>query len=154
MPKKSNLIIIMKNNQSIDTEFQLERIRMGIFNILYRISRIVPGGGSMLRIIYSCDIPRHAKIAKSVSFQHRALGVVIHPDAEIGENQHHVTICVNKGTKGVPKLGANVFIGPYAMILGDIKIGDNATIGAGTLVMKDIEAGATYTGNTKMIRRR
>ena len=24
----------------------------------------------MLRIIYSCDIPRHAKIAKSVSFQH------------------------------------------------------------------------------------
>lgn len=40
------------------------------------------------------------------------------------------------------------------MILGDIKIGDNATIGAGTLVMKDIEAGATYTGNTKMIRRR
>ena len=94
----------------------------------------------MLRIIYSCDIPRHAKIAKSVSFQHRALGVVIHPDAEIGEN--------------LPKIGANVFIGPYAMILGDIKIGDNATIGAGTLVMKDIEAGATYTGNTKMIRRR
>lgn len=62
----------MKNNQSIDTKFQLERIRMGIFNILYRISRIVPGGGFMLRIIYSCDIPRHAKIAKSVSFQHRA----------------------------------------------------------------------------------
>ena len=147
----------MKNNQSIDTKIQLERIRMGIFNILYRISRIVPGGGFMLRIIYSCDIPRHAKIAKSVSFQHRALGVVIHPDAEIGENcfiQHHVTIGVNKGTKGVPKIGANVFIGPYAMILGDIKIGDNATIGAGTLVMKDIEAGATYTGNTKMIRRR
>ena len=51
----------------------------------------------------------------------------------------------------VPKISANVFIGPYAMILGDIK---NATIGAGTLVMKDIEAGATYTGNTKMIRRR
>ena len=42
----------------------------------------------------------------------------------------------------------------YLLILGDIKIGDNATIGAGTLVMKDIEAGATYTGNTKMIRRR
>lgn len=37
----------------------------------------------------------------------------------------------------MPKIGANVFIGPYAMILGDIKIGDNATIGAGTLVMKD-----------------
>ena len=54
----------------------------------------------------------------------------------------------------MPKIGANVFIGPYAMILGDIKIGDNATIGARTLVMKDIEAGATYTGNTKMIRRR
>lgn len=29
----------------IDTKFQLERIRMGLFNILYRISRIVPGGG-------------------------------------------------------------------------------------------------------------
>jgi serine acetyltransferase len=85
------------------------------------------------------------------------LGVVIHSDAEIGENcfiQHHVTVGVNTGTKGAPKIGANVFIGPYAMILGDIKIGDNATIGAGTLVMKDIEAGATYTGNTKLIRRR
>jgi serine acetyltransferase len=42
-----------------------------MFNLLYKVSRTVPGGAFLLRVIYSCDIPRHAKIAKSVSFQHR-----------------------------------------------------------------------------------
>lgn len=53
----------------------------------------------------------------------------------------------------MPKIGKNVFIGPYAMLLGDIIIGDNAVIGAGTIVMKNIEANAIYTGNSRLVKR-
>lgn len=106
--------------------------------------------------MFSCDIPKEAQIASSVQFPHRALGVVIHKESVIGENcfiQHHVTIGVNKGTSGAPKIGKNVFIGPYAMILGNVTIGDNSVIGAGTIVMKDIEDNSIYTSDTKLIRR-
>ena len=87
---------------------------MTFFKLIYKISRIVPGGGTALRLLYACDIPRNAKIANDVQFPHKALGVVIHPDAIIGNGcfiQHHVTIGVNKGTTGAPRIGNNVFIG-------------------------------------------
>ena len=127
-----------------------------LFSKIYKLSRKYWGGVFLLRVLYGCDIPKQAKIANSVEFQHRALGVVIHPDVQIDEGcfiQHHVTIGVNKEHTGVPKIGKNVFIGPYAMLLGDIIIGDNAVIGAGTIVMKSIEANAIYTGNSKLVKR-
>ncbi len=130
---------------------------MSLFDTIYKLSRSIPGMSFALRVLYSCDIPRHAQIANSVKFEHRGLGVVIHPDAVIGENcfiQHHVTIGVNKGLTGTPKIGKNVFIGPYAMLLGDITIGDNAVIGAGSIVMKNIEPDSTYTGDVKLVRRK
>ena len=130
-------------------------VMKGLFATLYNFSRKNRGGVLLLRILFGCDIPKEAKIASTVQFPHRALGVVIHPDVIIGENcfiQHHVTIGVNKGTTGTPKIGQNVFIGPYAMLLGDITIGDNAMIGAGTIVMKNIEANAIYTGSTTLVK--
>ena len=124
--------------------------------LLYIIFQGKIGGILLLRILFGCDIPQKAKIASTVQFPHRALEVVIHPDVIIGENcfiQHHVTIGVNKGTTGTPKIGKNVFIGPYAMLLGDITIRDNAMIGAGTIVMKNIEANPIYTGSTTLVKR-
>ncbi|WP_294560810.1 serine acetyltransferase [uncultured Traorella sp.] len=126
------------------------------FSSIYRFSRKNRGGVFLLRVIFGCDIPKEAKISDTVEFQHRALGVVVHRDSVIGENcfiQHHVTIGVNKGNTGAPKIGRNVFIGPYAMLLGDITIGDNAVIGAGSIVMKDIEPNAIYTGNSILVKR-
>lgn len=126
------------------------------FLSLYEFSRKNKLGVFLLRIFYSCDIPKEAKIAKTVEFPHRALGVAIHPEVTIDEGcfiQHHVTIGVNKGVTGTPKIGKNVFIGPYAMLLGDITIGDNAMIGAGSIVMKDIEENTVYTSNSTLVKR-
>lgn len=68
----------------------------------------------------ACDIPFTAKIGKNAYFPHRAIGVVIHGNAVIGENariQANVVIG-GKGQSGVPTIGNNVQIGANAVIVG------------------------------------
>lgn len=120
---------------------------MSLFNLIYRLSRKVSGGAFLLRILYSCDIPRKASIGKNVVFGHRGLGVVINPKSVIEDGvtiQHHVTLARRTESGGAPIIHKNAHIGAYAMILGDVEIGENAVIGAGTLVVHDVEANSTY----------
>lgn len=68
----------------------------------------------------ACDIPFTAKIGKNAYFPYRAIGVVIHENAVIGENariQANVVIG-GKGQSGVPTIGNNVQIGANAVIVG------------------------------------
>lgn len=44
-------------------------------------------------------------------------------------------------------IGANVWIGGGAIILGGVRIGDDAVIGAGAVVTRDVAAGVTVVGN-------
>lgn len=100
----------------------------------------------MLKTIYKCDIPSKVKIGKNVGFPHDGMGVVIHPDAQIGDNvvvQHHVLIGEKNGTD-VPIIGNNVVINPYAIIIGDVHVGDNCVIGDGSIVTKSIPANSVY----------
>ena len=46
-----------------------------------------------------------------------------------------------------PVIGKNVFIGPGAMILGEVIIGDNVQIGAGSLVLEDIPKNGVAVGS-------
>ena len=96
----------------------------------------------------ACDIPFTAKIGKNAYFPHRAIGVVIHENAVIGENariQANVVIG-GKGQSGVPTIGNNVQIGANAVIVGGVEIGDNAIVGAGTVVLKDVPAACVACG--------
>ena len=74
---------------------------------------------------------------------------MINGDATIGERvmiQHHVTIGKNnKG--GVPHISDGVYIGCYAVIIGDVTVGKNAVIGAGCVVTKDVADNAVVVGN-------
>ena len=118
-----------------------------VFQLLFSISRIIPGFNKIVGKIYACDIPRKAKIGKNPQFIHNALGVVIHANSVIGDNVtilHHVTIGVNKTPGKAPIIGNNVTIQSYAMILGNIRIGDNSVIGAGSIVMHDIPENTIY----------
>ena len=118
-----------------------------IFGLMYKISRKIPGFNKWMGTIYSCDIPRKAKLGKDIYFPHNALGVVINANAKVGDNvviNHHVTIGVNKESGKAPTIGNNVTLGVYSMILGDITIGDNSVIGAGSIVMKDIPPNTVY----------
>lgn len=96
----------------------------------------------------ACDIPFTAKIGKNAYFPHRAIGVVIHENAVIGENariQANVVIG-GKGQSGVPTIGNNVLIGANAVIVGGVEIGDNAIVGAGAVVLKDVPAACVACG--------
>ena len=126
---------------------------MKIFDFIYRFSRNYRGGAAILRLLYGCDIPRQAKIDKTVEFPHHALGVVITSNATIEENvviQHHATIAISKrGQKPIIRKGA--YIGAYALIIGDVEIGENAVIGAGTVVTKLVDANGIYINSAELI---
>ncbi|WP_183243577.1 DapH/DapD/GlmU-related protein [Anoxybacillus mongoliensis] len=97
-------------------------------------------------------------IGENLIIAHGGNGVVIHPDAIIGNNVtifHQVTIGINPGELGkstkAPIIGDNVFIGVGAKIIGDVKIGDNVKIGANAVVVKNIPANSTVVGNPAKI---
>ena len=75
----------------------------------------------LVRVFFpSCDIPFTVKIGKNAYFPHRAIGVVIHENAVIGDNariQANVVIG-GKGQSGIPVIGNNVQIGANAVIVG------------------------------------
>lgn len=103
-------------------------------------------------MIFSCDIPPQVFISKTTGLRHQGLGVVIHPNAKIGENnviRQHVSIGTNAkpGEGGLaPQIGNNVMIGAGACILGNISIGNNVIIGANAVVLKDIPDNCVAVG--------
>lgn len=78
-------------------------------------------------------------------------GVIIHPEAVIGENcniSQGVTIRIANGgkTPGVPCIGDRVYIGSGAKVIGGIKIGNDVAIGANAVVNKDVPDGVSVAG--------
>ncbi len=103
-----------------------------------------------LRIVFSCDIPAQVKIGRNCKFAHNALGVVIHPEAIIGDNckiGQNVTIGGRSGITVLPVIEDNVEIGANALILGPIRVGRGSIIGAGSVVVKDVPPFSVVVGN-------
>ena len=71
------------------------------------------------------------------------MNIVVSDHLEIGRNSnisHGVMVRqVNRGErKGTPNIGDNVYIGPGATVIGQIRIGNNVAIGAIMVVTKDV----------------
>ena len=101
----------------------------------------------VIRLYYHCDIPYTVELT-GVSIMHKGFGIVIHPNAKIGENtiiQNSVIIGERKPWD-VPIIGRNCFIGAGAFVIGKITIGDNVKIGAGAVVTTDVPEGCTAVG--------
>ena len=115
---------------------------MSMFSLLFKLSRRSRFINKVFSIIFSCNIPYKTKIGKNVIFNHRALGVVLHPNAIIGNDvyiEHHVLLGQRTGNNNnAPIIEDNVVIGAYAIILGGVKVGKGSVIGAGSLVLDDI----------------
>lgn len=78
--------------------------------------------------------------------------LVINPKAKIGKNcniAQGVTIAqANRGrNEGVPEIGDEVWIGPNAVIVGNIKIGNNVLIAPNAYVNFNIPSNALVVGN-------
>ena len=137
------MAIILKEKNSLMKLYRL----MEYFNT--KKVPILPGFFMRyIRVVYSCELPTNLRLGKGVVLKHNGLGVVIHPDAIIGENTQiyqNVSIA-GRNNRGTPIIGKNVFIGCGACILGGVKIGDNASIGANAVVLDDIPANAVVVG--------
>ena len=68
--------------------------------------------------------------------------IVVNSACRIGRNcciMNNVNIGANGGSPKAPQIGDNVYIGPGAVIYGDIKIADGCYIGANAVVNKSFE---------------
>ena len=82
--------------------------------------------------------------------------LVINPKAKIGKNcniAQGVTIAqANRGkNEGVPEIGDEVWIGPNAVIVGNIKIGNNVLIAPNAYVNFDVPENSVVIGNLGII---
>ena len=93
------------------------------------------------------DIGLGANLGAGLNLPHPN-GVIIHEEAVIGCNtmiMQQVTIGItDKG--GPPHIGADVYIGAGAKVLGKVSIGDGARIGANAVVLCDVPARSTAVG--------
>lgn len=100
--------------------------------------------------VHHADIFRRAEIGPGLLLMHRS-GIIVGP-AVVGSNcvlHQNVTIGqrIADGNQGLPTIGDNVWIGPGAVISGDITVGDGCTISAGTVLSKDVPPRSLVSGN-------
>lgn len=100
---------------------------------------------------YSVDIPASVKIGHGFKIEHVG-GIVINPDVVIGKNcniYNGVTIGKEKRGKrmGTPIIGDCVWMGPNAIIVGNIKIGNDVLIAPGAYVNFDVPEHSIVLGN-------
>lgn len=81
--------------------------------------------------------------------------IVVHGKAVVGANcrlHAGVNIGASGGSPAAPVIGDNVYIGPGAIIFGDISIADNVTVGANATVNRSIEiSNCTVAGSPAKI---
>ena len=108
----------------------------------------------LLRYFCGCEIHGRMKCGRNLQLPHNGLGVVINPNAIIGENvkiYQNVTIGGRDGS-GAPIIDDDVMIGSGAVILGDVHLYKGARIGANAVVICDVPAYATAVGVPAVIK--
>jgi len=104
----------------------------------------------MIQILTGAEIPNRATIGKGLVIPHTN-GIVIHMDAQIGENcnlSQQVTIGIGgrAEARGTPKIGDRVFIAPGAKLFGPMTIGEDVAIGANGVGLKEVPDNAVVVG--------
>jgi serine O-acetyltransferase len=101
-------------------------------------------------IRFGLDISRDTRIGSGLYIGHFG-GIVVNASVVIGDNcnlSQGVTLGqINRGPKaGCPVIGNNVYIGPGAKIIGNIRVGDHAAVGANAVVVDDVPSNSTVGG--------
>ena len=121
------------------------------FERLLRYTEYCCNCRSMLRIWYMWRIRRQSiKLGFSIPINVFGPGlsiahygtIVVNSHARVGANcRIHVGVNIGKsgGGNNAPKIGDNCYIGPGAIIFGDINIANNITIGANSTVNRSCD---------------
>jgi serine O-acetyltransferase len=117
-------------------------------------ARVVSTGlDLMVRASLHVELPAQADIGPGLYIPHTGC-IVLGTFVKIGRNctiAHGVTIGHGRGGKtgesGAPSIGNRVYVGPGAIIIGQIEIGDDALIGAGAVVVRSVPPSGVVAGN-------
>lgn len=75
--------------------------------------------------------------------------IIINPHVKIGKNcRIHVGVNIGAHRDKSPHFGDNVYIGPGAIIFGDVSIADNVSIGANATVNRSVYEPNTVVAGT------
>lgn len=104
---------------------------------------------TFIRNLEGVELPYTVQLGRRVVFEHH--GIVIHGDAEIGDDCVVRQGCTlgnrySDRPREAPRLGRRVNVGAGAKILGAVTVGDGVSIGANSVVLDDIPKGATVVG--------
>ncbi len=107
--------------------------------------------GKIIEVLTGIRLAPGSTIGKGLYIGHFG-PVVVNHRVRMGENcnlSQGVTIGpVQSGPRaGAPIVGNRVYIGPNAILIGNIEIGDDVAVGAGAVVVKSVPARAVVVGN-------
>lgn len=108
------------------------------------------------------DLPWNVEAGAGLAITH-GWGLVVAPGTRIGRNVtlfHGVTLGrrdrlapTGVRTTGFPVIEDAVWIGPHAVIVGDVRIGEGSRIAAGAFVTEDVAAYSVVVGNPAVVVR-
>lgn len=128
---------------------------VAVHRAAHRISRYVGRRPAKLlllagNMLFSSSVPFECSIGAGTIFEHRGLGVVLHPETVIGRNCRvlpQVTMGGRGGdVPGAPTVGDDVVVSTGAKLLGAISVGSRAVIGANAVVLIDVPPAAVAVG--------
>jgi serine O-acetyltransferase len=121
------------------------------------IRKVLGLGSTLLQtwilVATQIDLPPRSDIGPGLYIPHTGF-IVVAVGSRIGSNctlTQGVTIGHGRGGKksdcGVPAIGNRVYVGPSAVITGNLTIGNDALIGSGAIVIRSVPPGGVVVGN-------
>jgi serine O-acetyltransferase len=103
----------------------------------------------LIFLLFNCSIPPRTRIGKGSWLAYGGMGVVIHPDAQLGSGVfvgQQVTVGGRSGSKQMPIIDDDVYLGPGSRILGPITIGQGVFVAPNAVVIGDVPPRVTVGG--------
>lgn len=104
---------------------------------------------AFLFIVWNVRLPYQTQVGQGCTIAHGGVGIVVHPDAQIGRDVilcQQVTIGGTGTRQGAPVIGDGVYLGAGAKVLGPVEIGSHCIIGANAVVVHDIPSRCIAAG--------
>lgn len=124
-------------------------IQLPVVSKLLRIGMMFVQKG--IEILSGICLPAECEIGAGLYIGHFG-GIIINGNCKLGRNcnlSQGVTIGMMQSgpRQGVPVIEDRVYIGPHAIIIGNIHIGNDAAIGAGSVVIHSVPERGVVAGN-------